>query len=199
MGLWQIIGMQLTLNQSEAGSNPVSPSKEKQMKQLKNTQILWHLGYYDAPLSGVLLHEGELRYFDLLEEYEPPEMSEEEENMPMEEYWGWYRKFAVYELSDDDKIRLVTTHAIWQAHMGLHTDYFPFNARKLRRERIKKKKDNEVPILHYGPTGRSDKAWEDCKELREKFESDFGKFEKGERAPIGFIYYDQLFGKDDGH
>jgi len=163
------------------------------MKQLENVQILWHLDYWDGPLSGVLLHENEICYFDLLEEF--VSVAEDPDDIDTEYDFGWYRKYNVYKLTDDDKIRLITTHALWQGHMGLHTDYFPFNGRGIINKKLKDNNEGKVPNLHYGPTGRSDKAYEDYIELKEKWEQDCGKFEKDKQELIGFVYYDQLFGE----
>lgn len=165
------------------------------MKQLENVQILWHLGFWDGPLSGVLIFNNEMHYFDMIEEFEPVPIDPDDEDSDYDH--GWYRKFGVYELSDDDKIRLITTHALWQGHMGLHTDYFPLNARTLRYSRIREKSKGSIPILHYGPTGKSDSSWQDFNKMKDRWESIHGKFEKGNREPIGFVYYNQLFGEDE--
>jgi hypothetical protein len=171
----------------------------KKLKQLENIRILWHLNYYDGPQSGVALYNDNLVYFDLFEEAEPKEVTVEEDGEKFEELdWGWYRKFRVYELTNDDKIRLITTHALWQGHMGLHTDYFPWDARRARCSNLKTG-ESQVPILHYGSAGHRDAAWNDYQVHKNKFEEKHGSFEVVNAKPIGWIYYDQLFSqrKDD--
>lgn len=165
----------------------------KQQQQLKNVKIMWHIGYYDGPLSGVLFYNNEIHYFKMTEEYglKPTDPEDEESDTD----WGWYRKHAIYELSNDDKVRLVTTHALWQAHVGLHTDYWPLNGRSMRAKRDETRK---VPCLHYGP--RIDQTFEHCEEfgvLNKSWKSKHGAFTLEGKEPIGWIYHDQLYGQDD--
>lgn len=162
------------------------------MEQLKNTKILWHLGYYDGPESGVLLYNDELHYFKCIDAYDPH--LEDPDDEDSDYTWGWYRKHAVYALSDDDKIRLVTTHALWQAHMGLHTDYWPLNGRGLHP---RKGGDRTVPCLHYGPSADRQTGWDEYQELKKHWCLRHGEFKLGDREPIGFIYHSQLYGNDE--
>jgi len=154
---------------------------KQQQQQLKNTRIMWHLEYWDGPQSGVLLYNNEIHYFKV------------QSVGPVNE--DWYRKHAVYEVSDDDKIRLTTTHAIWQAHIGLHTDYWPLNGRELHPRRGTQH-GPKVPCLHYGPRTDSDFAWDEYRTLTKYWEAKHGAFALEGREPIGWIYHDQLYGKD---
>lgn len=165
---------------------------EQELKQLEDVKILWHLGYWDGVQSGVAMHEDQLVYFDLLEEYETKLVDPNDEDSDLD--WGWYRKFTIYELSDDDKIRLTVKHAIWQAYIGLHTDYFPFGGRKIRDKEYNNP-ERTIPVLHGGPDGDFHKNWAAYEEYTKQWEEKHGKFDKKVAKPIGWVYYDQLFGK----
>lgn len=161
-------------------------------------QIMWHNNYYDGPLSGVILYNDEIHYFSMVDEYEPtPEDMKrwneaEDDDDDDFDFHRWYRKHGVYQLSDDDKIRVVTLHGLWQSHVGIHSDYWPINGRALHPRREEERK---VPGLHYGPSGDRETAWNEYQALREHWEAKHGKFTHEGKTPIGFIYHDQLYGR----
>lgn len=164
-------------------------------------QIMWHGGFYDGPLSGTIWYEGEMCYFRNFEEYEPtPEdmerwekSIEEDDDEDDFDFHRWYRKHAIYRLSDDDKIRLVTLHALFQSHVGLHTDYWPVNGRRLHPRRDE---SQTVPSLHYGPSGDAKTGFDECSFLRKHWVMKHGDFQISDKEPFGFIYHSQLYGRE---
>jgi len=160
-------------------------------------QIMWYERYYDGPISGVLMYEGDIHFFTMIEEYEPTtediqRWREDDDDDSEDDFYKWYRKHAVYALSDDDKIRLVTLHALWQSHMGVHSDYWPIKGGTMHPRR--KGDGRKVPALHYGPSGNRETAGLEYKELAAHWIMKYGKYSHKDKEPIGFIYHGQLYG-----
>lgn len=172
--------------------------KEKLKKELEQygkindeIMILWHSGYYDGVLSGVLLYKNLPHWFDLADEDSDAVYNEEQGEYVYGPEGNWYRKYWVYRLDNDNAIRLFSEHGLWQGHVGLHCDYFPIGGRSLRSA-----KKTTVNTLHYGGIQQSNKdktywsIWETARDLlREKI----GIFNVKECEKIGWVYYDQLF------
>src|ERR1044072_618005 len=83
-------------------------------------RYLWHLNYWDGPLSGICVHEDRKHRFECIAELwlrhgEPDEDGEQD--------FDSYRVFIVVELTDDDIATADTNHKAFQDHVGLHTDY----------------------------------------------------------------------------
>jgi hypothetical protein len=162
----------------------------------KDLMILWHAGYYDGVLSGVLMLDNEPHWFGVAAERgdEPEDHGKQTDEKELLEYANqtegddWYRKFWVYKLTTEDKIRLFAQHALWQGHIGLHTDYYPFNG---RHEHIK----GTGPILHFGGiTNNSDKeSWKIWETSRDLLTNKIGSFDIETSTKIGWIDYKQLF------
>ncbi len=115
----------------------------KLLKELReesggNTRMLWHSNYWDGPLSGVILWEGEKCWFDYAdEEYVEIPLTEEE----LKE-WAEYEGITVDEIEEDDKIDydryryfnvyrvpkevmgvIEYNHELFRKYVGTHTDY----------------------------------------------------------------------------
>lgn len=71
------------------------------------TRILWHSGFYDGPLSGMCLYNDEKHWFRLHEENEDT----------------GDRTFEIIKPTPEQLKIEEDRHALFQAHVGIHTDY----------------------------------------------------------------------------
>jgi hypothetical protein len=151
--------------------------------------LLWEEGYYDGILSGVGMYNGNMCYFDLRDAMDPlwlPDNNGDESNH------DWYRKFNIYELCGDDKIRKTLVHAAWQLYVGLHCDHFPIDGKNIRKSRIKNESSFDVPILHFGLNDNTDDAFNAYKDIVQKLEEKYGEFQKNNLKLLGWVFYDQV-------
>ena len=88
---------------------------------LKDINLLWHLGYYDGYLSGIAKYQGKLVYVNFIEDnpdlYQPSDDEDYLDNLP------WYRKFAVLELSEEQIKFELQRHQDFESFVGNHTNY----------------------------------------------------------------------------
>ncbi len=73
-------------------------------------RMLWHNGYYDGPLSGMCKWDGKLYYFDVA--YDDEEESELD-----------YRKYNLYELTQEELEEELRTHRLFETNVGYHSNY----------------------------------------------------------------------------
>lgn len=103
----------------------VNKYKDNYQKFPKLTKMrkLWHLNYWDGPLSGMCLIDGQKYWFDCIEQYHDnnPQMTDEEFYAGNE--YPWYRKFLIWKLTDDQQAVIEARHAKFQRMVGTHTDY----------------------------------------------------------------------------
>ena len=81
-------------------------------------EMLWHRGYWDGPLSGVALYNGDVVYFDCKHDYA---MGEDEDELPL---WG-LRTYSLYEITEEQKFDLTFNHILFREMVGLHCDHRP--------------------------------------------------------------------------
>lgn len=88
-----------------------------------DVKLKWHLGYYDGPVSGILMCEGKMCWFDECDEWLNHEAlvdalhaNEDDCDPP------WSRRFLIYELSDEEYELERRKHALFQ-RIGFHSDY----------------------------------------------------------------------------
>ena len=72
-------------------------------------KMLWHCNYWDGPLSGVALYEGEHVWFELTDDDD----------------YGDNRVFSLYRLNPEDKEEIFKQHKEFQEAVGYHTDHDP--------------------------------------------------------------------------
>lgn len=88
--------------------------------QLKEMRKLWHSGYWDGPLSGMCLIDGQKCWFECIDEWgnhnSYPEDDEEFEQ-------PWYRRFLIWKLTDQQQTEIEKRHAKFQRMVGTHCDY----------------------------------------------------------------------------
>jgi hypothetical protein len=72
--------------------------------------MLWHAGYYDGPLNGMALYNGQYVWFDCFsDDYQEP-------------YYGM-RVYRLYELSEKEMKEQFNHHSKFRKYVGHHTDY----------------------------------------------------------------------------
>ena len=79
----------------------------KSMSELrsKHFRVLYHLNYYDGPISGVCLWNGETHYFECRD---PDSMS---------------RTYIVYKTPSTDMDIISKNHELFSKYVGTHTEY----------------------------------------------------------------------------
>jgi hypothetical protein len=78
--------------------------------------LLWHDDFWDGPLSGLLLWQGERLWFQMQEQYEPPD---DADTTP----WPWYRRYLVVRLTPEQLREEEGWHDLFRKCVGTHTDY----------------------------------------------------------------------------
>ncbi len=88
--------------------------------QLPTMKKLCHFGYWDGPLSGLCLIDGQKYWYECIEEWldnnSYPEDDDDFES-------PWYRRFLIWKLTDEQLAAIETRHAKFQRMVGMHTDY----------------------------------------------------------------------------
>lgn len=72
----------------------------------KDVKYLWHCGFWDGPLSGLCLYQGEKCWFDMVKEYRNAS-----------------RTFKVLRLTPEQLKEEEYWHDLFREHVGTHTDY----------------------------------------------------------------------------
>ena len=144
------------------------------MRDLKNsnTRILYHMNYYDGPISGVCLYEGKKYYFDTIDEVvEEWTMNDIqwfkhctenlkhglEINKEDRIQSNWYRIFAIFETPEESMEIIEEDHKLFQKYVGNHCNYDEFGCRngtvKENTEWSKyykaKKKDPKIDVKNW--------------------------------------------------
>jgi len=121
----------------------------KTLKELReesngNTRMLWHHNYWDGPISGVILWNGEYCWFDQIEEVNIETPMNEKDRQDYIEYcekngYAWhehdmvdyesYRIYNVYRMPRAVMKSIIHNHSIFQEFVGTHTDYDEYGRR----------------------------------------------------------------------
>lgn len=90
----------------------------------KDITLKWHSNYHDGMLSGVAEYRNELVWFeccdDLMTDYLRSDNIDIDYEIPG---FNFYRRFLIYELSDEDVKELTYWHDLFCKHVGEHTNY----------------------------------------------------------------------------
>lgn len=112
--------------------------KEFREESNGNTRMLWHHDYWDGPISGVILWDGEYCWFQQNDEVntEIPFTEEERKNWIEEcikhDYeiderdmvnYDSYRVYDVYRMPVDVMDNIRHNHELFRKYVGVHTDY----------------------------------------------------------------------------
>lgn len=73
--------------------------------------LLWHSDFFDGAINGVLKYDGGKYWFEMFSE-------SDDENLE-----GYYRRFFVIELSEDQLQKEEKWHQLFREKVGGHTDY----------------------------------------------------------------------------
>lgn len=73
-------------------------------------KLLWHSTFWDGPLSGLLVYQEEMCWYEMIIENEDDSLS-------------WYRRFAIIRLEASQLADELYWHELFRQHVGSHTDY----------------------------------------------------------------------------
>lgn len=123
----------------EAPQTRYKSLKELRDETNKQTRLLYHLGYWDGPLSGVMLWQGEKVYFNCVNEFteiipwsqeeinewvEYCKANNKEENIDTDyEDYDMIRQYAAYRLDKETMDAIDFNHERFRTYVGTHTDY----------------------------------------------------------------------------
>jgi hypothetical protein len=85
-------------------------------------RMLWHISYWDGPLSGLCLYEGRMHWFQIKGDLEPDQEK---------------REFEIIALTDEQIRAEEEHHALWVKYVGSHCDYDENNQRAIGNLRPK--------------------------------------------------------------
>ena len=122
---------------NEDGSEIKDPKRYKHLTEIRNNnnRLLYHLNFWDGPLSGVMLWEGERVFFNCIDTFFEIEPWTEEEinnykdrnknNLIDEDYFDYnqIRIFAVYRIEANVMESIDYNHERFRTYVGYHTDY----------------------------------------------------------------------------
>ncbi len=113
----------------------------KELREESNgqTRMLWHSNFWDGPLSGVILWNGEKAWFEMYDEkdveilmsdvewkewidYHKEKYGTEPDEEDKIEY-DRYRYFKVYRLPQQTMNAIIHNHELFRKYVGTHTDY----------------------------------------------------------------------------
>lgn len=81
---------------------------------------LCHFGYWDGPLSGLCLIDGQRYWYECIEEWlDNNNYPEDDDDFQA----PWYRRFLIWKLTDEQQKYIDERHAKFQRMVGMHTDY----------------------------------------------------------------------------
>jgi hypothetical protein len=127
-------------------------------------ELLYHSGYWDGPLSGVCLYQGERLWFNDVHDYHSK--TEDDKYLDM-------RIYALHRLTVEEWKQEDYWHDLFEKNVGTHTSY------KNGKRNYGEVHSSETHKLFYGP---SKKAWEDgtrkSKDLNES--NPVGYFDRSE-------------------
>lgn len=99
--------------------------------KLPEMRMLYHLGYWDGPLSGICLIDGQKYWFECIEEWRDNNKWPDENDPAYEDFEPpWYRRYLIWKLTDDNLAEIEARHQKWQRMVGMHCDYDENGARK---------------------------------------------------------------------
>lgn len=89
--------------------------------KIEPPKMLFHVGYWDGPLSGLCLVDGTKCWFAMSEEYDGPHPETEQERDDFTP--PWYRRFLVWRLSAEELAEVERRHEKFRRMVGTHCDY----------------------------------------------------------------------------
>lgn len=83
-------------------------------------EMLWHCNFWDGPLNGVALYNGDVVWFECVIDHGMGD-EDEQDDYPL---WG-LREFAIYELTEEQKMHAVFNHILFREMVGSNSDHKP--------------------------------------------------------------------------
>lgn len=133
--------------------------------QIFEMKKLWHLGYYDGPISGVCEFLNNKCYFDVIEYWDENNSYPDQDDPEYEDFSPpWSRRYLIYYLSDEQFEKLRIKHEKFQRMVGLHTDY------DLNQYRAKFEYNSKITpetVAQFYKEANEDKQIIDCNPVNE--------------------------------
>jgi hypothetical protein len=86
----------------------------------ENVKYLWYSGYWDGVRSGMLSYNGKRYWFSLFDEAIDYAKYDEETGY---EDIGWWRRYAIIELSEDQHQKAQYWHDLFYKYVGVYCTY----------------------------------------------------------------------------
>lgn len=86
----------------------------------KEIRWLWHCGYWDGPLSGIVLFQGAEAWVDCFDEIFATASVNEN---PDDDVGTRVRRFAIVRPTPEELAQEKEEHALFEKYVGLHTSY----------------------------------------------------------------------------
>lgn len=158
--------------------------RDLKTKTNNQTRILYHMNYWDGPLSGVMLWEGKRMFFNCINEHvvktlmSPEDLKEVEEylkeqNQTLEEDdkydYDTIRVYGVYDLEPEVMEAIEFNHELFQKYVGTHCDYKEDGSRG-NGARIPLRPDHPEDIGDLKPYSEHDKFYKGNEQKTYKLE-----------------------------
>ncbi len=105
-------------------------NKEEILKlpEIKNYRLLWHSTYWDGMMSGMLLYNDQAYWFSCFDDASDYATWIESDNinepdLSPSEQLGFYRRFAVIELTDEQIAKAKYWNDLFCKYVGTYTNY----------------------------------------------------------------------------
>jgi hypothetical protein len=96
---------------------------------------LWHSGYYDGPLTGMVLYGGKDLWAEVAEEcHHVDEAPEDDEDNDVISRCSFYRRYRATRLTDEAYAEQMRRHELFRQMVGRHCDYDETGRRAARFE-----------------------------------------------------------------
>src|SRR6266498_2506822 len=96
----------------------------RQLPQIdeKDIRLLWHNGYYDGPLNGILLYQGKKRWFQIFKALQTDEVRSrvDQDGTIWNEH---FVRYLVLELSEEQVKEEEYWHELFRQKVSTRTDY----------------------------------------------------------------------------
>lgn len=84
-------------------------------------RIMWHCGWYDGPLTGVIAYKNKPHWFQILDQDNEEFRTYTDEQGV--EWLDWYRRYLLLELSEGQYQEELYWHNLFRGKVGTYWDY----------------------------------------------------------------------------
>ena len=88
---------------------------------ISDIMLLWHNNYWDGILTGTLLYNEKICHFSDCDENDEKYYDQELDDYVRVD--NWYRRFLIYEMTNDQLKKELYWHQLFEIYVGQHTTY----------------------------------------------------------------------------